>query len=382
MHPVGVELGDHLVAEDLDHLEDLLVLEALVGQAEHQLVGAHGDIGLLQLLAHLLGRAAQHVAGVDGEVEGGLVGQAGGRLGPGGGALPLGDGVVVQAHHRVQVAPAVHQRDLPRPVAVLQADDGVGHHHVVVHVGAVGLGALRDGLLVAVDAALEGGRGLEVEGDGADAHASGGGEGGRVAAGHPQRRVGAVEGFGEDVVVGRHTEVLALVGVVPLGPHAGYLGHHLVPHGLGLGGEGAVEGGHLVAAGAPAGAELEASLAEVVEHGGPLGDANRMLLGGGQAGDCRAQVDVAGLGRDPADHHLRRRHVAVLGEAVVLPEPGELPVVLVGQDHIRRLAHQHEVLVLGNVRRRARYVAVLEYPELHGPSPGWTAGSGGCRRRG
>ena len=59
------------------------------------------------------------------------------------------------------------------------------------------------------------------------------------------------------------------------------------------------------------------------------------------------EVDVVGLGGDVAHHHLGRRHVAVLGQAVVLAEPGVLPVVLVGEDHVLRLADQLGVLQLG-----------------------------------
>ena len=68
VHRVLVELGDHLVAEDLEHLEDLVVLDALAGQPEHHLVAA--DVLVAHdLLAHLFGRAAEHVAALDELVE-------------------------------------------------------------------------------------------------------------------------------------------------------------------------------------------------------------------------------------------------------------------------------------------------------------------------
>ena len=79
-------------------------------------------------------------------------------------------------------------------------------------------------------------------------------------------------------------------------------------------------------------------------------------------------MDVVGLAGDIAHHDLRRRHVAVLGQAVVLAEPGVLPVVLVGEDRVLRLAHQLAVLPLGVVGARPRDVAVEEDAELHGAS--------------
>ena len=80
------------------------------------------------------------------------------------------------------------------------------------------------------------------------------------------------------------------------------------------------------------------------------------------------EVDVVGLRGDVAHDDLGRRHVAVLGEAVVLAEPGVLPVVLVGEDHVLGFAGELGVLQLGVVGRRAGDVAVEEDAELHGSS--------------
>ena len=44
---VLVELGDDLVPEQLEHLEDLVVMQALDGQAEHELI--HPDVGHLAI---------------------------------------------------------------------------------------------------------------------------------------------------------------------------------------------------------------------------------------------------------------------------------------------------------------------------------------------
>ena len=56
-------------------------------------------------------------------------------------------------------------------------------------------------------------------------------------------------------------------------------------------------------------------------------------------------------------------------EAVVLAEPGVLPVVLVGEDRVLRLAHQLAVLPVGVVGPGPRDVAVEEDAELHGALP-------------
>ena len=77
------------------------------------------------------------------------------------------------------------------------------------------------------------------------------------------------------------------------------------------------------------------------------------------------EVDVVGLRGDVPHHDFGCRHVAVLGERVVLAEPGVLPVVLVGEDHVLRLAHELLVLELADVRGRAGDVAVEEDAELH-----------------
>ena len=67
VHPVLVVLGDDLVAEDLEHLEDLVVVEVL-RQAEHELVAADRRVGG-ELLGHLVGGADHHVAALDQLVE-------------------------------------------------------------------------------------------------------------------------------------------------------------------------------------------------------------------------------------------------------------------------------------------------------------------------
>ncbi|GIT46202.1 MAG: hypothetical protein Ct9H300mP12_07870 [Acidimicrobiales bacterium] len=58
-----------------------------------------------------------------------------------------------------------------------------------------------------------------------------------------------------------------------------------------------------MAASASAGAELEPVVGEVVEHGGPLGNTDRVFpFPGRETGDGRAEVDVVGLGGHPAHY--------------------------------------------------------------------------------
>jgi hypothetical protein len=107
----------------------------------------------------------------------------------------------------------------------------------------------------------------------------------------------------------------------------------------------------------------------VVEHRSPLGVANGVLLARRQAVDAGGQVDLLGLGGHVAHHDLGRRHVAVLGQGVVLAEPGVLPVELVGVDRVLDLTPDHLVLAGRVVRRRAGQVAVQEDPEFHAQIP-------------
>ena len=58
VHRIGVELGDDVFPEHLDHLDDLIVGEALIGSAERDLVTADVLVRL-HLLAHLFGVAQQ-----------------------------------------------------------------------------------------------------------------------------------------------------------------------------------------------------------------------------------------------------------------------------------------------------------------------------------
>jgi hypothetical protein len=117
---------------------------------------------------------------------------------------------------------------------------------------------------------------------------------------------------------------------------------------------------------APApGPPFEPALEDVIEHAHPLGAPDRMVHPGRQVHDAGAHMDpLGGVGQVPHDH-LGRRHVAVLGQRVVLAHPGVLPVVLVGLDHVGHLPLEHLVLALGIVRRLAGQIAVEKDSELH-----------------
>ena len=279
---------------------------------------------------------------------------------------------MVHVDHGHQVATALGHGHRPGLVAVFQTDAGVGHHHVVVLVLADLFDWVLDGLLVGVDPTLQVVDGFEVEGDGTDAEGASLGEGRRVATCHPDRGVSRAVWLGKDVVGGGDGEELAVEVIVLLLPHARNFADDLVPLGLGLAGIHDVEGPQFVAASASAGAELEPVVGEVVEHGGPLGNTDRVFLPGRETGDGRAEVDVVGLSGHPAHYWGRCRHVAVLGQAVVLAEPDVLPVVFVGEDGVLGLAQEFGVLALAVVGGRARGVAVAEDAEFHGCPPDHT----------
>ena len=76
-------------------------------------------------------------------------------------------------------------------------------------------------------------------------------------------------------------------------------------------------------------------------------------------------MDVVGLGGHPAHEGRRRRHVAVLGQAVVFAEPDVLPVVLVGENAELGLPEELEVLALAVMGGGAGRIAVGEDAELH-----------------
>ena len=90
------------------------------------------------------------------------------------------------------------------------------------------------------------------------------------------------------------------------------------------------------------------------------------LTRGRDVHDAGPDVDpVGGVGQIAHDH-LGRRHVAVLGQRVVLAEPGVLPVVLVGLDDVGHLPLEHLVLARRIVGGLAGQVAVEKDSELHG----------------
>ena len=281
---------------------------------------------------------------------------------------------MVEVHHRHPVAAKVALRHGPRLLAVLEADHGVGHHHVVVLELTDRVGDVLGRFEVGVNPPLQVVDRFEVEGDRAEAHGAGLRVGGGIATRHPHRGVALAVGLREDVVRCWHRERLTMVLVVLLLPHARNLANDLVPHGLGLGEFGAVEGSDLMAAGAPTGAELKPALGKVIHHRCSFGDANRMVLTCRERGDRRADMDLFGASGDVPHHRIRRRHMAVFGESVVLAEPGVLPVVAITEHGVLGFAHEHQMLRIGIVCCRSRQVPVEEQSELH------VAPSALCRR--
>ena len=125
---------------------------------------------------------------------------------------------------------------------------------------------------------------------------------------HPQRRVGLLVRLGQHGP-GRHREELALVAEALLHPHLRDRVDELVPALLRLVGVGP-EAAELGPRGRAAGAELEAAAGEDVEHGGPLGDADRVVELRDADDDAVADPDVLRLHGAGGEEQLGRRAVA------------------------------------------------------------------------
>src|SRR5215475_1299259 len=100
MHQIAVVLRDDFLAEELDALERLLARQ-VVREAEDELVDAGALVGA-QLLAHLLGRAAEKRPGADRAIDRGRV-ERDWLLRPDWGPLGLGERVVVEADEREEI---------------------------------------------------------------------------------------------------------------------------------------------------------------------------------------------------------------------------------------------------------------------------------------
>ena len=369
MHRVGVELWNHVLAKDLEHLEHFFVLHR-TRQAEYELVTAHGLI-LLDLLGDLVGGAAEQVPASNQRVEETLrivasnIADGNRCLWPHDRVRGLWHCVVIQVDHRDQIATEAVDRQRPGALAIAETDDRVGHHDVVVHVLTERLCARLDGFFVGVDAAAEVEDRFEVERDRADAQLAGPGKCGGIATRHPDRRVSFAVRLGQDVVRCGHSEMLALEGVVELLPHARDLVYRFFP--LAFGGVLVqdVERGDLVATCAATGAPLVTVIREVIERCGALGVTHGMIDSRREVVDRRAEVDAFGTRGYVAHDHLRCRHVAVLGKRVMLTEPRVLPVVAIGMNCVLGFAHQHGVFTCRVVGRWTRNIAIQKNAELH-----------------
>ena len=151
-------------------------------------------------------------------------------------------------------------------------------------------------------------------------------------------------GLGSTARVG-HGEELALEAEALLRPHLGDGVDELVPALLGLVGVGP-EAAELGPGGRAAGAELEPAAGEDVEHGGPLGDADRVVELGDADHDAVPDADVLGLHGAGGEEQLGRGAVRVLLEEVVLDRPHLVEAQLVGQAHLLERVHVDRALAL------------------------------------
>ena len=110
---------------------------------------------------------------------------------------------------------------------------------------------------------------------------------------------------------------------------------------LGLGGLGVnLEAVHLDEGGGAARAQIHAAVADDVQHGGALGNADRVVVSAGQQGNGVADADALGALGDGPVQHLRRGAVGELPQEVVLHRPEVVKANIVGKLHLG-----HDLLV-------------------------------------
>ena len=105
--------------------------------------------------------------------------------------------------------------------------------------------------------------------------------------------MGLLVGLGQDGA-GGHAEGAALVAPALVGPHLGDGADVFVPGFFGFVGVG-VHAAEFGPGGGASGAEFEASVAEDVEHGGALGDADGVVELGDADDDAVSDADLLGL---------------------------------------------------------------------------------------
>ena len=373
------ELGQHLAAEQLDRLHDVLVLVAARLEHEDHLVDARLLVAA-EVLDGLLGRAD-------------AAPQPGGVAGRDLGAEALllhgaGDGLRIEALRAAALLVlGPHVRDA----------GPVGAEHVEVaeavaeEVGA--LGATADRLvLVVVEHHRRHARHLRVDGE-ADRHALLverllvlvhprarlfgidererqradallGGEPDRLApaARHPQRRVRFLDRLGHDVAR-RHLHELAVDAGERRLDHAADRGLEALEPGVALAQRIDLEAGELGLARRLAAAELDPAVGDEVEHRHPLGGARRVVELRGGEDDAVAETDLRRALAAGGEEHLRRRGVAVLLEEVVLDLPHVLDAEPVGElDLLERVLDQR---LLAGVVPRPAHLVLVEDAELH-----------------
>jgi hypothetical protein len=115
------------------------------------------------------------------------------------------------------------------------------------------------------------------------------------------------------------------------------------------------------------GAELEAAVRQLVEHGGALGDVDRMVSR--QDAHAEPDPDPPGQLTEGAEQDLGARRAREPGEEVMLHEPEVVEPDLLGEHALLDRLLVERVPV--DARARERSLRFVEQAESHGRSP-WT----------
>ena len=183
-----------------------------------------------------------------------------------------------------------------------------------------------------------------------------------LGAGQVHAGVGLLERLGQHPA-GRHVPEFPLVGELSFRlPDLRDHGDGLVPPLPGLPGVYALA--ELLVGVGTTGAELHPPVGELVDHGGPLGHPDRVVVG--QYGDTKTDADVLGALREGAEHYLGAGGAGEAVEEVVLDEPEVIEADFVRQLALfQRLLVQHVPINLFVPRT----LHLVQKSKLHEPSP-------------
>jgi hypothetical protein len=377
---VGVrrELGQHLGAEELERLADVLVAVAPGLQDEDDLVDTRRLVAPAQV-GDLIGRAdraAQRAQALlhDAKPERGLVG---------------GDDAAGEAD---LVTPGQELLVDVRAAGPVIAEDVVVGERVAEEVGAVDPALDRLGLVSGAhhrqhdgdarvdreperDAAVRGddrailgdpfGRLLgldEREAQGADALLRGEADGLAPRARDPKRRVGLLQRLGDDVALRHGHEPAVDAGERLLDHHPRDGAQRLLPL-LALRVAVDAEALQLCAARRLAGAELDPSVRDEVERRDRLSHSRGVLVAGRERQDPEAEADALGALGGRREEHVRRARVRVLLEEVVLDLPDHVEADAIGD--LDLLEGVLEQPVLGVLAPRPGELVLVEDAEAH-----------------